>query len=256
MNFSNKKYATRFMPLFLALIVLLLSSCDLIGNNTPGIPAKPVKAPAKDQVFVNPILGASDITTFDPALAYDTSSISAIQMIYTGLVQLDDKFQIHPQLAQSWQQSSDGLTWTFHLKPKLKFSDGTPLTSADVIYSIDRALQPATKSTVAPIYLDLIRDSDKLLAGRIQSLINDSLMAPDPNTVVIQTKKRAAYFLSMLTHTCSYVVEKSLIATYEANFTDHLNLGGGAGPFKVMQYVLSTLKQRLLTRRIKMVRLI
>ena len=211
MNFSYKKYTTRFAPLLLILVVLLLSSCDLFGSNTPNIPAKPVKAPAKDQVFVAPILGASDITTFDPALAYDTSSISAIQMIYTGLVQLDDKFQIHPQLAQSWQQSSDGLTWTFHLKPDLKFSDGTPLTSADVIYSIDRALQPTTKSTVAPIYLDLIRDSDKLLGGRIQSLINDSLLAPDPNTVVIQTKKSAAYFLTMLTHSCSYVVEKSLI---------------------------------------------
>ena len=120
MNFSNKQYITRFAPLLLALVVLLLSSCDLIGNNAPNVPAKPVKAPAKDQVFVNPILGASDITTFDPALAYDASSISAIQMIYTGLVQLDDKFQVHPQLAQSWQQSSDGLTWTFHLKPHLK----------------------------------------------------------------------------------------------------------------------------------------
>ena len=236
---SNKKYTTRFAPLLLALIVLLLSSCDLFGGNTTNIPAKPVKAPAKDQVFVAPILGASDIATFDPALAYDTSSISAIQMIFTGLVQLDDKFQIHPQLAQSWQQTSDGLTWTFHLKPHLKFSDGTPLTSADVIYSIDRALQPTTKSTVAPIYLDLIRDSDKLLDGRIQSLINDSLIAPDPNTVVIQTKKSAAYFLTMLAHTCSYVVEKRLIDTYGSNFTDHLNLGGGAGPFKVMQYVHS-----------------
>ena len=157
MNFSkNKKYATRFAPLLLVLVVLLFSSCDLFGSNNPNIPAKPVKAPTKDQVFVSPILGASDITTFDPALAYDTSSISAIQMIYTGLVQVDDKFQIHPQLAQSWQQSSDGLTWTFHLKHNLKFSDGTPLTSADVIYSIDRALQPTTKSTVAPIYLSLI----------------------------------------------------------------------------------------------------
>ncbi|HXZ03244.1 MAG TPA: peptide ABC transporter substrate-binding protein, partial [Ktedonobacteraceae bacterium] len=224
-------------PLFLGLVVLLLSSCDLFGSNTPTIPAKPVKAPAKDQVFVAPVLGASDITTFDPALAYDTSSISAIQMIYTGLVQLDDKYQIHPQLAQTWQQSSDGLTWTFHLKPNLKFSDGTPLTSADVIYSIDRALQPTTKSTVAPIYLDLIRDSDKLLGGRIQSLINDSLLAPDQNTVVIQTKKSAAYFLSMLAQTCSYVVEKHLIDTYGSNFTDHLNLGGGDGPFKVKQYI-------------------
>ena len=280
MNFSYKKYATRLSPLLLCLVVLLLSSCDLFGGNTTNIPAKPVKAPAKEQVYVAPILGASDITTFDPALAYDTSSISAIQMVFTGLVQLDDKFQIRPQLAQSWQQTSDGLTWTFHLKPHLKFSDSTPLTSADVIYSIDRALQPTTKSTVAPIYLDLIKDSDKLLGGRIPSLINDSLMAPDPNTVVIQTKKPAAYFLTMLTHPSSYVVEKHLIDTYGANFTDHLSLGGGAGPFKVMQYIhgkeidfapilttivpyhnynewsfLSTLKRRPPTRHIRMVRL-
>src|SRR5437762_12809642 len=186
MNFSNKKYATRFMPLFLALIVLLLSSCDLIGNNTPSIPAKPVKAPAKDQVFVDPILGASDITTFDPALDYDTSSISAIQMIYTGLVQLDDKFQIHPQLAQSWQQSSDGLTWTFHLKPNLKFSDGTALTSNDVVYSINRAIDPATKSTVSG-YLSLVKDYAEFNVKKsVKTLIGDSLLAPDPATVVIK----------------------------------------------------------------------
>ena len=234
MDTGQKKYTTRFSPLLLCLFALLLSSCDLFGGNN--LPTRPVKAPAKQQVFTDPILGTSDITTFDPALAYDTSSISAVQMVFTGLVQLDDKFQIKPQLAQNWQQTSDGLTWTFHLKPHLKFSDGSQLTSADVIYSIDRALQPATKSTVAPIYLDLIKDSDKLLGGRIQTLINDSLMAPDPNTVVIQIKKKAAYFLAMLTYPCSYVVEKKLIDTYGANFTDHLVLGGGAGPFRVTKY--------------------
>jgi len=158
------------------------------------------------------------------------------QMVFTGLVQLDDKFQIQPQLAQSWQQSSDGLTWTFRLKPHLKFSDGSSLTSTDVIYSIDRALQPTTKSTVSPIYLDLIRDSNKLLAGGISTLINDSLMAPNQNTVVIQTRKKAAYFLAMLAHPCSYVVEKKLIDSFGANFTDHLTLGGGDGPFRVTQY--------------------
>lgn len=229
------KYTARFTPFLLCLLALLLSSCNLFGGPNP--PSKPVKAPANKQVYIAPILGASDIITFDPALAYDASSISAIQMVFTGLVQFDDKFQIHPQIAQSWQQSPDGLTWTFHLKSHLKFSDGTPLTSANVIYSIDRALQPATKSTVAPIYLDLIKDSDKLLGGRISTLINDSLMAPDPNTVVIQIKKKSAYFLAMLTYPCSFVVEKKLIDEFGANFTDHLTAGGGAGPFRVTQYV-------------------
>jgi oligopeptide transport system substrate-binding protein len=237
METTKKKCTELFSPIAFCLIALFLSSCDLFGGNNNNLPAKPVKAPLKQQVYTAPILGASDILTFDPALAYDVSSISAIQMVFTGLVQLDDKFQVQPQLAQSWDQSPDGLTWTFHLKPHLKFSDGSPLTSADVIYSIDRALQPATKSTVAPIFLALIRDSDRLLAGRIPTLINDSLLAPNPNTVIIQTSKKAAYFLAMLTQPCSYVVEKKLISAYGADFTDHLALGGGAGPFRVTQYI-------------------
>lgn len=229
--YPGKKYTI----VLLCLLTMLLTACDLFGGNNQ--PAKPVKAPPNKQVYIAPLAGISDITTFDPALAYDASSISAIQMVFTGLVQLNDKMQVVPQLASSWNESPDELTWTFHLKPNLKFSDGTPLTSHDVIYSIDRALQPATKSTVAPIYLDLIKDSDKLLGGTIDTLINDSLLAPDNNTVVITTKKKAAYFLSMLTQPCSYVVEKKLIDKYGANFTDHLAEGGGTGPFKVTQYV-------------------
>ncbi len=236
MKIGKKKCASRVPPVVFCLIALLLSSCDLFGGNNTTLPSKPVKAAPNQQVYIAPVLGAPDITSFDPALAYDNSSIMAIQMVFTGLVQFDDKLQIRPQLAQSWEETPDGLTWTFHLKPHLKFSDGSPLTSTDVIYSIDRALQPTTKSTVAPIFLDLIKDSDKLLSGSISTLINDSLLAPDPNTVVIQTRKKAAYFLPMLAYPCSYVVEKKLIDAYGASFTDHLAQGGGAGPFRVTQY--------------------
>ncbi len=109
---------------------------------------------------------------------------------------------------------SDGLTWTFNLKPNLKFSDGTPLTSADVAYSINRALLPATKSVVGPVYLALIKDSDKLNAGKIPTIIGDSLLTPDPNTLVIIANKKAAYFLDALAYSTSYVVEKSLIDKY------------------------------------------
>lgn len=227
----------RLLPIFLCLLSILLAGCDF-GNN-PALTAKKLaKAPADKQVYTVPQVGVTDITTLDPAqvLATDQTSMSAIQMIYTGLVQLDDKLQVQPQLAQSWNVSPDGLNYTFHLHKAMKFSDGTPLTSTDVAYSINRALQPTTKSTVAPIYLSLIKDADKLLGGFTPTLINDSLITPDANTLIITIKKRAPYFLAMLTYPCSFVVEKHLIDTYNTAFTEHLTQGGSSGPFKVAQY--------------------
>jgi oligopeptide transport system substrate-binding protein len=229
----SKKLMTRLLPTFLALMGMLLVACggtSTTTNNTTG------KASADKQVLVIPGAAISDIKTFDPGLSSDLPSIFAIDNVFTGLVQLDDSLKVVPQLAASYSEGADGLTWTFKLKPNLKFSDGTPLTSQDVVYSIDRALQPATKSTVAPIYLALVKDSDKLQAGKIKTIIGDSLMTPDPNTVVIVANKKASYFLDALTYSCSYVIEKSLIDKYGANFTDHLTEGGGAGPFKVSEY--------------------
>jgi peptide/nickel transport system substrate-binding protein/oligopeptide transport system substrate-binding protein len=216
----------------------LLTGCSLFGGSSTA--PKAGKAPASQQIYTSPLVllnGSSDLTTLDPALAYDQSSLSAISLLYTGLVQLDDHMQVQPQLASSWTQSSDGLSWTFHLRSHLLFSDGTPLTATDVAYSIDRALQPATKSTVAPIYLGIIQDADKLLGGGISTLIGDSLQVVNANTLTIITKTKAPYFLTMLANACSYVVEQKLVKTYGSTFTDHLSTGGGAGPFIVKQYV-------------------
>lgn len=222
------------MLITLCLSSFLFTACNLFG----GPDSKPlVKAPPNKQMYTIPEVGITDIGTLDPALAHDPASINIVQMLFTGLVQLDDKLQIHPQLAESWNLGPDNVTWTFHLKKNLHFSDGTPLTSKDVAYSIDRALQPATQSTVAPLYLDLIKNSDALLAGRTTTLLGDALQTPDDTTLVVVTKKKAAYFLSMLTYTCSYVVEKSLITKYGAKFTNHLAEGGGTGPFSLVQNI-------------------
>ncbi len=230
-QFTNRKHIFAF----LCLLTIFLSACDLFGGDNNHQVPKLVKAAAKYQVYIDPQIGISDISTLDPAQVNDSFSANAIQMVFTGLVQLDDKLQVRPQLAQSWDESSDGLTWTFHLKSNLKFSDGKPLTSRDVAYSIDRALQPATKSDVAPIYLGLIKDSEKLLTNRISTLIGDSLLAPNDTTLVITIKRKAAYFLDMLAYPTSYVVEKSLVNKYGSTFTDHLTEGGGSGPWKVQQ---------------------
>jgi oligopeptide transport system substrate-binding protein len=229
----GKKLITRLLPTCLALMAMLVVACG--GGTTTT--TTPSKAPANQQVLNMPFENTvSDNKTFDPALSTDANSIAAIDLVFTGLVQLDDNLKIQPQLASSYQLSSDGLTWTFHLRPNLKFSDGNSLTSADVAYSINRALLPATKSVVGPVYLGLIKDSDKLNAGKINTIIGDSLLTPDPNTLVIITNKKAAYFLDALAYPTSYVVEKSLIDKYGANFTDHLNQGGGDGPFEVQAW--------------------
>ncbi|GLV59625.1 ABC transporter substrate-binding protein [Dictyobacter sp. S3.2.2.5] len=234
---TRRHHSLYILLLAACLVSLILSACsNPFGGGNDTTTRKPTKVARNRQTYTAPMVGVTDFDTLDPALAHDPTSIQAVQMLYTGLVQSDDKLQVHAQLAQSWHLESDGVTWTFKLKPHLTFSDGTPLTSADVAYSLNRALQPETRSTVAPIYLRLIKDSDQLLAGRISTLLNDSIMTPDAQTVVIVTNKQSAYFLSMLTYPCSYVVEKKLIGKYQAGFTDHLNEGGGAGPFKVATY--------------------
>lgn len=237
----GKKLVTRLLPTCLALMAMLLVAC---GGTTSTTTTASQKAPAAQQVLNFPFENAiPDLKTMDPALSTDAASIAGIDLIYTGLVQFDDNLKVQPQLASSYVLGSDGLTWTFHLRPNLKFSDGTPLTSADVVYSINRALLPATKSVVGPTYLALIKDSDKLNAGKIQTIINDSLLTPDANTVVIIANKKASYFLDALVYSTSYVVEKSVIEQYGANWTDHLSDNGGQGgdgPFKVQSWTRGT----------------
>lgn len=232
MQLANKS-ALRVVPTLLAAMTVILSAC--MGSGTASTNTN--KAPAKQQVLNRALTSISDISTFDPAMVSTVTSLTPISMVFTGLVSLDANQKVVPELAQSWSTSSDGLVWTFTLKPDLKFSDGTPLNSNDVIYSLNRALQPDLGSPAAPSYLNLIKDSDQLLTGKVTTLIGDSLLAPETNTVVIKIKQPAAYFLSTLTYPTAFVVEKKLIDKYgNTNFTDHLNEGGGTGPFKVKTY--------------------
>ncbi len=235
MPIGCKKHISKSLISIFCLITFLCSACNPFDGNSSANKSF-VKAPLARQTYTMPIVGIVDFDTLDPALAHDPSSISAIQMLYTGLVALDSNLHIKPQLASSWQVSNDGLTWTFHLKLHLTFNDGTPITSTDVAYSLDRALQPQTKSSVAPLYLADIKGADKLLAGRIDTLIGDGIQTPDPQTVVITTQHQNASFLSLLTSSCANIVEKSFVTKYADQFTEHLSEGGTSGPFQVAKY--------------------
>jgi oligopeptide transport system substrate-binding protein len=219
---------------FCCLLIFLCTACDSWNKTTvpPG-----TEVPANKQIFVKPILGSPGFVALDPARVVDLPSASIVNMLYEGLVELSGGGAIQKTLAQNYSESPDGLTWTFTLRDHLQFNDGTPLTSADVAYSLDRALQPATRSPMAPYYLGLIKDSDKLVSGQIKTLLGDSILTPDAKTVIIVTSRRAAYFLYTLTNQTAYVVEKSFVTKYGSQFTTHLSQGGSSGPWQLAQYL-------------------
>jgi len=80
-------------------------------------------------------------TYIDPAVGSDFSSTSSLCNLYDTLVFPNTAGGVDPQLAESWEVSGDGLTWTFHLKEGVKFHNGSELTASDVVFSMNRILE-------------------------------------------------------------------------------------------------------------------
>ncbi|WP_338248222.1 ABC transporter substrate-binding protein [Dictyobacter halimunensis] len=187
--------------------------------------------PASQQVLN---IAASNLDEpLDPATVQYTQSTQIVSMTSAGLVSLENDMRIHGQLALSWETDPQGYTWTFHLQHGLKFSDGSPLTSKDIAYSLDRALDPALKDGTAMYNLQYIQGADQRFAGKVKTVIGQGILTPDDDTLVIKLSKNIAYFLDTLTCPCASVVKKALIDKYGQNFTDHLSEGSSSGPFKI-----------------------
>nr|MDQ2716432.1 ABC transporter substrate-binding protein [Chloroflexota bacterium] len=188
------------------------------------------------------------VTTLDPALASDPSSVNAVQLVFSSLVQsngqhsLDGRFRLWSQMATSWAVSTDGLSWTFHIRKDLTFSDGTPITSRDIAYSLDRALSPSLidQGGSGLTSLGLIRGASERAEGKLTTIIGTGVFAPDPHTIRIQTTRSSISFLDALASPAAAVVEESLIDRYGAAWSDHLNEGGASGPFKVQSWQRNT----------------
>ena len=217
--------------IFLCLLVLLVVAC---GGPTPPARSNAPAAPPNKQVLRYPI-GAADFSSLDPAVSDASTDYAAVSLIFPGLVRLTSDNTVVLDLASSYQVSPDGLSYTFTLRPNLTFSDGTPLTAADVAYSINRTLLPATASPTASL-LSSIKDFLPMLTGKIHTLIGDSLIVRDPETITIVLSAPAPYFLQELASLNTHVVNKTLINKYGNTWTDHLEEGAGAGIFKVGSY--------------------
>src|SRR6202795_5409540 len=100
-----------------------------------------------------------DIPGFDPLKVgvFDTAAQMAAALIFDTLTTLDDKGEPQPKLALSWAHSDDFKTWTFKLRPGVKFQDGTPFNADAVKANFDRQKDPANKCRCA-FYISNIHD--------------------------------------------------------------------------------------------------
>jgi peptide/nickel transport system substrate-binding protein/oligopeptide transport system substrate-binding protein len=189
-------------------------------------------------------LGVNDGTVapvLDPSQAASTQDQQVMTMLYAGLTMADSANRIETNLAQSWSSQANtdgGLDWTFRLHPNLKFSDGHPLTSTDVAFSIDRAFSsPTSEYSYLAQYF---KDGNARLKGNPKTLVGDSLLTPDPSTLIIKTTTSGVFLPTMMSTYCFLVVNKALVDKYGNDFTKHLSEGGSSGLFKQVSGTQST----------------
>ncbi|MBC7235886.1 MAG: peptide ABC transporter substrate-binding protein [Chloroflexi bacterium] len=166
--------------------------------------------------------------TLDPAMVQDSTSAEYIVHLFSGLVTLDADLEIVPDLAERWEVDGTGRLYTFYLDPQATFHNGRPILAEDVIYSIERACDPALGSPVAPSYLDDIVGVAEYVQGRVEHIAG--LKAPAAHTVQIEIDAPKAFFLAKLTYPTSFVVDREQI---EREGESWMRQPNGSGPFRL-----------------------
>ncbi len=153
--------------------------------------------------------------SMDPADMTSGDDAYHIFAAYNRLVDVDDNFNVTPELATEWAVSDDGLTWTFKLREGVTFHSGKPFTSADVVYTFKRLLDPATGSGAAAV---------------LEFLDPAGIAAPDATTVTFTTKSPVVELPVLISNKFTNIVADGATAD-----TLHLK-GDGTGPFMQEQF--------------------
>lgn len=139
--------------LFIVLLVLALAF-SVVGCGGTDVPEEPAEEPGEepseepeeepDQEAADTIRVGIDVDggIIDPRLATDTTSYRVIELVFDGLVYLDETLAPEPALATSWESSEDGLEWTFNLREGVTFHDGSEFTSEDVVHTYETEIDP------------------------------------------------------------------------------------------------------------------
>jgi len=210
-----------------SLFVVLVTVLTVFSSAVPVLAeeVKPQKGGAMTVVYKD------DLATLDPAIAYDWTNWPAVKMVFDGLLDYDATTNLMPRLAAKMPDvSSDGLTYTFKLRPGVKFQNGRELVADDVVYTINRVINPKTTSPGSGFYLG-IKGAQDVVDGKATTV--EGVKALDKYTVQFTLSKPDVTFLNKMALNFAYIVPKEEVDKAGANF-GHAPVG--TGPFTLKEW--------------------
>jgi hypothetical protein len=171
--------------------------------------------------------------TIDPALNSSNDGGNMLQHLAEGLLKMDKNGNMIPGLAESYEVSDDGLTYTFKLRKGLKWSDGSDLTAKDFVYSWKRVADPNTAAPYGQDVLGKVKGYEEAAGGNIDAL---AVSAPDDTTFVVELANPVPFFDRIAAFSTLVPVQE---ATIEANgdaWTLSPETNVTAGPYKLAEF--------------------
>lgn len=220
----NKHLSSRRAIWTSGLVIILLGGCG------------PVASDRGKKVFT---YNESDgIASLDPAFSKNRSIMWAVHQLYGTLVETDADLHFVPGLARNWEVSADRRVWTFHLRTDVFFHDdpafpggkGRRFVAADIVYSFNRLLDPATASSGAWIFHDRI---DTSTGGGIGAHPGGAFTAPNDSTFCLRLLRPFNPILGLLSMEYCSAVPREVVERYGKDFRAH---PCGTGPFRLKSW--------------------
>jgi oligopeptide transport system substrate-binding protein len=224
------KKSTSTLGIFVLVLVLILSACSSKssgpknGGNNEGAAVKGGK--------INIDMSA-DYSHLDPAMCYDFGCYEVVTQFYNMLVTYEpDSTKLVGSVADKYDISPDGLTYTFNLKKGIKFQNGSKLTAQSFIDEFKRILDPEVGSPGKGFIDPLVVGSTSYSEGKSKEI--SGLKAPDPYTLVIKLTRPEGTFLNMLAMPFFPAIDKAYVDSIGNKEFDHKPMG--TGPWKMKSY--------------------
>lgn len=174
------------------------------GNGAAASDAAPVASGVDMNVMLE-----TPVESLDPQQATDGTSFEVIANYTDGLMQMDADGKAVPAIAESYDLSEDGLTYTFHLREDANWSNGTPVTAADFVFAWQRAVDPAVASEYSYMLSDIgqVKNAAEIIAGE-KDKSELGVTAVDEKTLQVELNVPVSYFLSLMYFPTYYPVNE------------------------------------------------